>query len=118
MIAGETIGAVKCALRVTIGDFDSEIADLIEAAKRELESAGVQKIDEKDPLTLQSIKFYARANFEVGNPAERELYQKRFAQLRDTMALCGLYGNETEESGNDDGGKDQADPTGDGEGNG
>lgn len=112
-----TIIAVKCALRVTVGDFDSEIADLIAAAKRELESAGVRRIDEKDPLTLQSIKFYARANFEVGNPAERELYQKRFAQLRDTMALCGLYGEETEESGNDDGGEDQTDPTGDGERN-
>lgn len=92
-----TLLAVKRALRVSVDDFNGEIADLIEAAKRELRAAGVRRIDERDPLTLQSIKFYARANFEFGNSAERELYQKRFAQLRDTMALCGLYGKETEE---------------------
>ena len=41
---------VKLALRISNQAYDVEIADLIDAAKLDLQISGVNKIDETDPL--------------------------------------------------------------------
>lgn len=57
------LNSVKLALRRTgTSAFDTDIAELIEAAKNDLRIAGVN-VDEDDPLIQMAIKTYCKAHF-------------------------------------------------------
>ena len=75
---------VKLALRITTTAFDSEITDLIAAAKADLGIAGVLIGDEMAPLIIRAVTTYCRANF--GQPEDYErmkaAYDEQKAQLR------------------------------------
>ncbi len=94
----ETIEAVKKSLRISTALFDTEISALIDAAKADLITGGVPVPDETEALTLQSIKFYCRANFANGDAKERELYFDRYERLKAQLKGCGIY-NGTETGG-------------------
>lgn len=78
------LDAVKLAMRPAIKTnvYDSDILDLIEAAKADLALVGISG-DEKDPLIRQAIKTYCRLHF--GNPENpdklRSAYSEQKAQL-------------------------------------
>ena len=59
---------VKLALRITTTAFDSEITDLIAAARADLGIAGVLIEDEMAPLIIRAVTTYCRANF--GQPED------------------------------------------------
>ncbi|WP_027410365.1 head-tail connector protein [Anoxybacteroides tepidamans] len=82
--------SVKLALRVTISDFDEEIQDLINAAKRDLGVAGVDVIDETDPLIRRAIITYCKANFGYDNP-EAERFQQSYDMLKQHLSLSYDY---------------------------
>jgi uncharacterized phage protein (predicted DNA packaging) len=82
--------SVKLALRVTISDFDEEIQGLIDAAKRDLEIAGVDIIDETDPLIRRAIITYCKANFGYDNP-EAERFQQSYDMLKQHLSLSYDY---------------------------
>lgn len=75
---------VKLALRITTTAFDSEITDLIAAARADLGIAGVLIEDEMEPLIIRAVTTYCRANF--GQPEDYErmkaAYDEQKAQLR------------------------------------
>ncbi|NOK23906.1 DNA-packaging protein, partial [Corallococcus carmarthensis] len=65
---------VKLALRISSSAFDSEVQDLIDAAKADLQLSGVDEIKliDTDPLIKRAIVTYVKANFGFDNPdAER-----------------------------------------------
>lgn len=76
---------VKLALRITTNAFDSEINDLISAAKKDLEISGVI-VDDKDsdPLVNRAVTTYCKANF--GEPEQydrlKASYDEQKAQLQ------------------------------------
>jgi uncharacterized phage protein (predicted DNA packaging) len=84
--------SVKRALRVTISDFDEEIQDLIDAAKRDLEIAGVakDKIVDTDKLIKRAIITYCKANFGYDNP-EAERFQQSYDMLKQHLSLSYDY---------------------------
>ena len=82
--------SIKLALRIKSSAFDEEIKDLIESAKLDLKISGIVKVDEKDPLILQAIKTYCKANFGLDNK-DSEKYQKSYDMLKQHLALCGDY---------------------------
>lgn len=84
--------SVKRALRVTVSDFDEEIQDLIDAAKRELEIAGVDKdkIVDTDKLIRRAIITYCKANFGYDNP-EAERFQQSYDMLKQHLSLSYDY---------------------------
>jgi uncharacterized phage protein (predicted DNA packaging) len=82
--------SVKLALRVTVSDFDEEIQDLIDAAKRDLEIVGVDIIDETDPLIRRAIITYCKANFGYDNP-EAERFQQSYDMLKQHLSLSYDY---------------------------
>jgi uncharacterized phage protein (predicted DNA packaging) len=82
--------SVKLALRVTISDFDEEIQGLIDAAKRDLAIAGVDKINETDPLIRRAIITYCKANFGYDNP-EAERFQQSYDMLKQHLSLSYDY---------------------------
>ena len=82
--------SIKLALRVTINDFDEEIQGLIDAARRDLAIAGVDKIDETDPLIRRAIITYCKANFGYDNP-EAERFQRSYDMLKQHLSLSYDY---------------------------
>lgn len=83
--------AVKTRLRITTDIFDEDLTELIEACKIDLQTSGIEIVDDTDQLTRQAIKFYCQANFANGDVAERELYAKRYAEVKSTMWFAGKY---------------------------
>lgn len=75
---------VKLALRVTIDDFDSEITDLISAAKADLGVAGVTNNDETDALVQRAIITYCRANF--GQPDDYDRLKASYDEQKSQLA--------------------------------
>lgn len=81
---------VKLALRIKSNSLDLEIQDLIESAKADLNISGVKNLDEEDPLIIQAVKTYCKANFGLDNK-DSEKYQKSYDMLKQHLSLCGEY---------------------------
>lgn len=75
------LDAVKLAMRPAIktNAYDSEIQDLIKAAKADLCSVGVIVVD-SDPLVRQAIKTYCRLHF--GNPENPDMLHASYAEQK------------------------------------
>lgn len=89
------LSKIKLALRITSNHFDDEISNLIDAAKKDLELAGVMVIDESDALIIRAITLYAKANFGYDN-ADSEKFQKSYDLLKCSLSLAGDYNAEVE----------------------
>ena len=83
---------VKSELRVSGTDFDTETQGLIDSAKIEMESKGLDKslIVETDPLVKQCIVLYCKSNFGWDNP-EADRFQSRYDMTLRHMLLSGMY---------------------------
>ena len=81
---------VKLALRIKSNSLDLEIQYLIESAKADLNISGVKNLDEEDPLIIQAVKTYCKANFGLDNK-DSEKYQKSYDLLKQSLSLCGDY---------------------------
>lgn len=81
---------VKLALRIKSNSLDLDIQDLIESAKVDLSISGVKNLNEEDPLIIQAIKTYCKANFGLDNK-DSEKYQKSYDLLKQSLSLCGDY---------------------------
>ena len=76
--------------RIKSNSLDLEIQDLIESAKADLNISGVKNLDEEDPLIIQAVKTYCKANFGLDNK-DSEKYQKSYDMLKQHLSLCGEY---------------------------
>lgn len=85
--------SIKLALRIKSSAFDTEINDLIESAKLDLKISGIVNVDETDPLIIQAIKTYCKANFALDNK-DSERYQASYDSLKQHLSLCGDYNTE------------------------
>mgnify|MGYP006988877643 CR=1 FL=1 len=78
-----TIDQVKMALRITASAFDAEINDLIEAAKADLNIAGVVLPSNLDAICTRAVITYCKMHF--GEPDEygrlKDSYDEQKAQL-------------------------------------
>ena len=63
---------------------------LIEACLKDLARVGIAESSEEDPLVVQAVVLYCKANFGFSDGQER--YQAAYESLRDSMALSGDYG--------------------------
>ena len=80
---------VKLSLRVKTNAFDSEIEDLIAAAKKDLYIAGINSEDEDNPLIVQAVKTYCRINF--GNYEKAEELRKAYKSLVARLQVAADY---------------------------
>lgn len=89
---------VKVALRISSAAFDSEIQDLINAARQELILAGVlpsKASDDTDPLIKRAIVTYCKANFGFANP-DADRLQRAYDSLKCHLSLSVEYTTEPE----------------------
>lgn len=80
---------VKQALRVKNIAYDDEIIGLISACKIDLNIAGIQVVEENEPLTSQAIILYCKANFGYDDNADK--FSRAYESLKTAMALSGNY---------------------------
>ena len=83
------IDDIKLSLRIKNTAYDKEIQDLIDACKIDLNIAGVQEVDETEPLTAQAIKLYCKGNF--GYDENSDKFQQAYESLKIVMALASDY---------------------------
>ena len=83
---------VKLALRYVDGSLDTEIQDVINAAKLDLKRVGVDVPESDSNIDAQmeiAIILYARWHFDFENDGAR--YQKMYFDKRSDLALCEDY---------------------------
>lgn len=88
----------KTALRISGTAFDSEIQDLIDAARRDLVLAGVhlsKASDDSDPLIKRAVITYCKAHFGWANP-DAERLQRAYDSLKSHLSLSFEYTTESE----------------------
>ncbi|EPR12494.1 head-tail connector protein [Ruminiclostridium papyrosolvens] len=83
------IDDVKLSLRIKTDAFDDEINPLIEACKIDLKLAGVNVIEETDPLIKRAVILYAKANF--GYSEDSEKYKIAYDMQKNSLALSQKY---------------------------
>lgn len=93
------IDDIKITLRIsaTTTAMDTEIDDLIDAARQDLILSGVtveRADDDTDPLTKRAITIYVKANFGWDNP-DAERLQRAYDMLKSHLALSADYGYHT-----------------------
>lgn len=84
---------VRDALRVSGTSLDTEIQDLIEAAKADLALSGVHpdKIKDTDPLIKRAIIVYAKAHFGYDDPKIVERFEQSYLSLKQHLTLSNEY---------------------------
>lgn len=80
---------VKMALRLTANTFDAELNDLIAAAYIDLNIAGVENVEEADPLIIRAVCTYCRMNF--GSPGNYEQLRASYDSLKTRLAFSQYY---------------------------
>lgn len=77
------LNKVKTALRITTTAYDTELTDLIEAAKLDLGVAGVLLPSDLDDLVTRVIITYCKMSFGIPEDYDRlkESYDEQKAQL-------------------------------------
>lgn len=84
---------VKLSLRIRNSTkFDQDILDNIEGAKLDLLLAGIVNQKENDPLIIQAIKYYCRANVALDNK-NSEKFKDSYESLKEKLSLIGEYTN-------------------------
>ena len=87
--------AVKLALGITVAAYDAEIQDLILAALRDLQIAGVEEAvasdTTADPLIIQAVKTYCRAHFR--SPADYDRLKAAYDEQKAQLMVATGYTN-------------------------
>lgn len=81
----------KTALRIKSNneDIEDEIKDLIESCIADLQLAGVNTIDEKDPLIISAVKQYCKGYF--GSSDKADEYKKAYESIKLSLSLSGKH---------------------------
>lgn len=80
---------VKLALRVTTDAFDSELLELIEAAKLDLGIAGVVVPEEVDAIVSRAITTYCKIHF--GEPDEYDRLKASYDEQKAQLSMATGY---------------------------
>lgn len=90
----EILSDVKLALRITTDAFDAEISDLVDAAVRDLNVAGVENNELSDPLVKRAVITYVKLHF--GEPDEYDRLKASYDEQKAQMSMATGYTEWTE----------------------
>ena len=84
---------VKNVLRESGTQSNTEIQDLIEAAKLDLKLSGVAeiKIVETDKLIVRAINLYCKAHFSYEDPKTAERFADEYVNLKKHLVISSEY---------------------------
>ena len=81
------------SLRITLATYDDDITELIEAAKKEMDMAGIKVIDDTDEYTARAIKVFVKANLGL-DPKNADKFIQTFEKMVCRMANAQEYAEE------------------------
>lgn len=87
---------IKTVLRISNTAYDTEITDLISAARSDLMLAGIlpsKANNDTDPLIKRAITVYVKAHFGWNNPDSEKL-QQSYEMLKRHLSLSQEYTKE------------------------
>lgn len=90
------LNKVKLALRITTTAFDSELTDLIDAAKLDLGIAGVVLPDELDAICQKAIITYCKVNF--GEPDDYDRLKASYDEQKAQLSMATGYTTWTDQT--------------------
>lgn len=84
---------IKLSLRISGTDLNTEILDLIEAAKADLALSGVNtdKLIETDPLAKRAVILYCKAHFGYEDIKISERLEQSYISLKQHLSLSDEY---------------------------
>lgn len=97
-IGQDYLTSVRLYVRLSATTFDSELTDLINAARADMVLGGVLEAraeDESDPLVLRAVATYVKAEFGLDN-ADSEKYRAAYNELKTRLMLADAYITEEE----------------------
>ena len=77
---------VKLAMRITNEEFDTEISDLISAAKEDLKTSGVADMYTNKPLVKQAVILYCKAMFGYDNN-DSDKFMQAYEHIKKKIAI-------------------------------
>lgn len=83
------LAKVKLALRITTNAYDSELTDLIEAAKSDLGIAGVNVPQTIDAIVGRAIITYCKVHF--GEPDDVERLKASYDEQKAQLSMNSAY---------------------------
>lgn len=88
---------VKASMRISSKAvvIENDINHCIYACEKDLKLAGVEQIDEDDPLIIRAVTLFVKAEFNYQNMEER--YRKSYDLLKMSLSLAGDYNTKEEE---------------------
>lgn len=92
-IGAEYLTSIRQYMRLTSTIHDSELEDLINAARADLALGGVlpaKAEDEQDPLIMRAVATYVKAEFGLDND-DSEKYRASYKEQRNGLALSDSY---------------------------
>ena len=84
---------VKLALRLTVDDYDTDLNDLIDAAKLDLGIAGVVVPDELDAIVRRAIITYVQVNFQQLDKDTMNRLKKAYDEQKAQLGTATGYTN-------------------------
>jgi len=93
MVTLAFVAKMRERIRIEDDVFDSELRDLVEAAREELCLAGISRVranDEQDALVTAAIVTYLKAEFGL-DIKESQAYRDAFEMKRRKLALSSKY---------------------------
>lgn len=84
---------IKLALRIKHDALDDDIQADIDACIADLEVCGVVYAPADDPLIINAVKLYCRANY-TDDTAKSAEYRKRYEALKACLMMAEGYGRE------------------------
>lgn len=85
----EIIDKVKMALRISTDAFDSELTDLIAAARLDLGVAGVVVPETLDELVARAVVTYCKMSF--GLPEDYDRLKRSYDEQKAQLVTCTGY---------------------------
>ena len=94
-----TLVAVKLALRISHTALDNDITAEIAACMKDLEIVGVdgEEVTEEDPIILNAIKLWCRANM-TDDVNKQMSYRQAYDALKGTLMMATDYGADEDEA--------------------
>lgn len=92
-IGAEYLTSIRQYMRLTSTIHDSELEDLVNAARADLVLGGVlpaKAEDEQDPLIMRAVATYVKAEFGLDN-GDSEKYRASYKEQRNGLALSDSY---------------------------
>ncbi len=85
----DALTAVKLALRITTGAFDSELTDLINAALLDMGLAGVTEDSTGNALVLRAVITYCKMHF--GQPDDYDRLKRSYDEQKAQLGMATGY---------------------------